>query len=102
MFCLFIKIYLLISLIQTLHIDSDNFYYFTYIVLKTEVSPPHLLKYSDGKDLQIFCIINVFTFQACTNTSKIPNAEKRGKREHVVVQIRERLMEGKWSWYVYR
>ncbi|KAL8457793.1 hypothetical protein ACS0TY_035608 [Phlomoides rotata] len=37
--------------------------------------------------------------RACTNTSKMPNAEKRGKREHVVVQIRERLLEGKWSWH---
>ncbi|KAH6798041.1 Serine/Threonine-kinase ATM-like protein [Perilla frutescens var. hirtella] len=37
--------------------------------------------------------------RACTNTSKTPTAEKRGRREHVVVQIKERLVEGKWSWH---
>ncbi|KAI3454494.1 hypothetical protein Pfo_011157 [Paulownia fortunei] len=38
-------------------------------------------------------------YRACTNTSKTPTAGKRARREHVVVQIKERLMEGKWSWH---
>ncbi|XP_047965261.1 serine/threonine-protein kinase ATM [Salvia hispanica] len=37
--------------------------------------------------------------RACTHASKTPNAEKRGRREHIVVQIKERLIEGKWSWH---
>ncbi|KAL3824832.1 hypothetical protein ACJIZ3_020861 [Penstemon smallii] len=40
----------------------------------------------------IFC-------RACTYTSKAPNPEKRVRQEHVVVQIKERLMEGQWSWH---
>ncbi|KAK4394663.1 Serine/threonine-protein kinase ATM, partial [Sesamum angolense] len=35
--------------------------------------------------------------RACTNTPKTPTAEKRARREDVVVLIKERLMEGKWS-----
>ncbi|KAL2243936.1 UNVERIFIED_CONTAM: Serine/threonine-protein kinase ATM [Sesamum indicum] len=35
---------------------------------------------------------------ACTNTPKTPT-EKRARREDVVVLIKERLMEGKWSWH---
>ncbi|XP_020548356.1 serine/threonine-protein kinase ATM [Sesamum indicum] len=36
--------------------------------------------------------------RACTNTPKTPT-EKRARREDVVVLIKERLMEGKWSWH---
>ncbi|KAL3628823.1 hypothetical protein CASFOL_027869 [Castilleja foliolosa] len=37
--------------------------------------------------------------RACTNTPKTPNGEKRARQEHIVVQIKERLMQGKWSWH---
>ncbi|KAK4437221.1 Serine/threonine-protein kinase ATM [Sesamum alatum] len=37
--------------------------------------------------------------RACTNPLKTPTAEKRARREDVVVLIKERLMEGKWSWH---
>ncbi|KAL7139007.1 hypothetical protein ABFS83_09G021400 [Erythranthe nasuta] len=39
-------------------------------------------------------------WRACSNTSKTAaSADKRARQEHVVVQIKERLMEGKWSWH---
>ncbi|GFP92353.1 serine/threonine-protein kinase atm [Phtheirospermum japonicum] len=37
--------------------------------------------------------------RACTNTPKTPNGEKRARQEHIVVQTKERLMQGKWSWH---
>ncbi|KAL2492688.1 ataxia-telangiectasia mutated [Abeliophyllum distichum] len=44
--------------------------------------------------------LSAFVFcRACTNTPKTPTAEKRARREHAAVQIKERLMEGKWSWH---
>ncbi|KAK4479331.1 hypothetical protein RD792_014843 [Penstemon davidsonii] len=49
----------------------------------------------------IFCrVLNAKTsVAACTYTSKAPNPEKRVRQEHVVVQIKGRLMEGQWSWH---
>ncbi|XP_019197259.1 PREDICTED: serine/threonine-protein kinase ATM isoform X3 [Ipomoea nil] len=37
--------------------------------------------------------------RACVNTSKAQLAEKRARREHAVVQIKDGLMSGKWSWH---
>ncbi|KAL3529546.1 hypothetical protein ACH5RR_008868 [Cinchona calisaya] len=38
-------------------------------------------------------------WRACTSTSKPASAEKRARREHVVVQIKDGLMNGKWPWH---
>ncbi|XP_022845090.1 serine/threonine-protein kinase ATM isoform X2 [Olea europaea var. sylvestris] len=44
--------------------------------------------------------LSAFVFRrACTNAPKTRTAEKRARREHAVVQIKERLVEGKWSWH---
>ncbi|XP_073284364.1 serine/threonine-protein kinase ATM isoform X12 [Primulina huaijiensis] len=37
--------------------------------------------------------------RVCANTYKSPVTEKRARREHVVVLIKERVMEGKWPWH---
>ncbi|KAL6583807.1 hypothetical protein OROMI_003096 [Orobanche minor] len=37
--------------------------------------------------------------RACANAPKTPHGEKRARQEHVVAQIKERLVEGKWSWH---
>ncbi|XP_073145738.1 serine/threonine-protein kinase ATM isoform X3 [Henckelia pumila] len=37
--------------------------------------------------------------RVCATTYKSPVTEKRARREHVVVQIKERVMEGRWSWH---
>uniref|UniRef100_A0A0V0HVR8 Putative ovule protein n=1 Tax=Solanum chacoense TaxID=4108 RepID=A0A0V0HVR8_SOLCH len=37
--------------------------------------------------------------RACVNTPIASSSEKRIRREHVVVQIRERLSGGKWPWH---
>ncbi|VFQ85890.1 unnamed protein product [Cuscuta campestris] len=37
--------------------------------------------------------------QACRNTSKAQLADKRARREHVVVKIKEGLANGQWSWH---
>ncbi|CAH9111684.1 unnamed protein product [Cuscuta epithymum] len=37
--------------------------------------------------------------RACANTSKVQLAEKRAKREHVAVQIKEGLINGQWAWH---
>ncbi|XP_075512280.1 serine/threonine-protein kinase ATM-like isoform X1 [Primulina tabacum] len=36
--------------------------------------------------------------RVCANTYKSPVTEKRARREHVVVLIKERVVEGKWPW----
>ncbi|XP_075107785.1 serine/threonine-protein kinase ATM isoform X5 [Nicotiana tabacum] len=38
-------------------------------------------------------------YRACLNTPIASSSEKRLRREHVVVQIRERLSRGKWPWH---
>ncbi|XP_073048618.1 serine/threonine-protein kinase ATM isoform X38 [Primulina eburnea] len=37
--------------------------------------------------------------RVCANTYKSPGTEKRARREHVVVLIKERVVEGKWPWH---
>ncbi|KZV34741.1 serine/threonine-protein kinase ATM [Dorcoceras hygrometricum] len=37
--------------------------------------------------------------RVCANTYKSPVTEKRARREHVVVLIKERVVDGKWSWH---
>ncbi|XP_075512281.1 serine/threonine-protein kinase ATM-like isoform X2 [Primulina tabacum] len=37
--------------------------------------------------------------RVCANTYKSPVTEKRARREHVVVLIKERVVEGKWPWH---
>ncbi|XP_075505012.1 serine/threonine-protein kinase ATM isoform X5 [Primulina tabacum] len=37
--------------------------------------------------------------RVCANTYKSLVTEKRARREHVVVLIKERVMEGKWPWH---
>ncbi|XP_073046916.1 serine/threonine-protein kinase ATM-like [Primulina eburnea] len=44
----------------------------------------------------------MFTFQVCANTYKSPVSEKRARREHVVVLIKERVMGRKWPWSLLR
>nr|XP_027123123.1 serine/threonine-protein kinase ATM isoform X2 [Coffea arabica] len=41
----------------------------------------------------------VVFWRACANTSKPASAEKRARREHMVVQVKDGLMNGKWSWH---
>ncbi|KAF5476799.1 hypothetical protein F2P56_003496 [Juglans regia] len=40
----------------------------------------------------------VVFYRACVDTSKGPSTEKRIKREHVSVHLREALVKGKWLW----
>ncbi|XP_073046814.1 serine/threonine-protein kinase ATM-like [Primulina eburnea] len=40
--------------------------------------------------------------QVCANTYKSPVTEKRARREHVVVLIKERVMGRKWPWSLLR
>ncbi|GER56830.1 serine/threonine-protein kinase ATM [Striga asiatica] len=37
--------------------------------------------------------------RVCTSKSKTLSGDKRARQEHTVVQIKERLVEGKWSWH---
>ncbi|XP_051142572.1 serine/threonine-protein kinase ATM isoform X2 [Andrographis paniculata] len=37
--------------------------------------------------------------RACSNSSKVPTDEKRARQEHASIQIKERLVEGKWAWH---
>lgn len=38
--------------------------------------------------------------QACVSTAKAPSTEKRVKKEHTAVLLKESLMKGKWLWWV--
>ncbi|XP_043704321.1 serine/threonine-protein kinase ATM isoform X2 [Telopea speciosissima] len=57
-------------------------------------------KFGNLTSLQ-FCLVELAAFVfywACVNMTKQPSSEKRARREHAAVCLKEGLMKGKWLW----